>query len=97
MQRQVSGMHIAHDLMHNISVARIFDRGAKPQITCNDVIRNVQRVTFYGTKDERSEAGRLVWHVTKILLKGKDRTTSYSKKFYKYIKIGSRGEQINAT
>ena len=52
---------------------------------------------FSGTKDERSEAGSLVWLVTKILLMGKDRTASYSKKFYIYIKIGSRGEQISAT
>ena len=35
-----------------ISVARIFDCGGpKPQITCNDVIRNLEREIFCGGKD----------------------------------------------
>ena len=29
-----------------IGVARIFDGGGKPQITCNDVIRNFQKRNF---------------------------------------------------
>ena len=36
-----------------ISVARIFDweRGTKPQTTCNDVIRNFQKKKFLWDKD----------------------------------------------
>ena len=35
-----------------IGVARIFDRGGpKPQITCNDVIRNFQKKNFLWSKD----------------------------------------------
>ena len=34
-----------------IGVARIFDWGGKPQITCNDVIRNFERETFCGGKN----------------------------------------------
>ena len=34
-----------------VGVARIFDWGVKPQITCNDVIKNFERGTFCGGKD----------------------------------------------
>ena len=38
--------------MHNLGVARIFDWGSpKPQITCNDLIRNFERGIFSGGKD----------------------------------------------
>ena len=36
-----------------------------------------KRGTFCGTKNERSEAGSLVLHLTRIFLKGKTRTASY--------------------
>ena len=39
-------------VLTTIDVARIFDWGEpKPQITCNDVIRNFERGTFCGGKD----------------------------------------------
>ena len=37
--------------IQTIGVARIFDWGGKPQITCNDVLRNFYRGIFCGGKD----------------------------------------------
>ena len=61
-------------LVTSIGVARIFDwgGGAKPQITCNDVIKNFQKRTFCGAKilyNGRSEAVAW-WHLTRIFVKG---------------------------
>ena len=51
MQQQVSGMHIAHGLM--LRRSQDFGlRGAKQQITCNDVIRNFRKKEFY-EKDQK--------------------------------------------
>ena len=54
-----------------------------------------KRETFYGTKNERSKAGHLIWLVTWICYRG--RTKAASERFFYPIKIGRRGEQISAT
>ena len=55
-------------------VARIFNwGGAKPKITCNDVIRNFQKRNFLWDKDIEEWKIRscgLVWHLTESFLKG---------------------------
>ena len=62
------------EIVSNIGVARIFDWGEpKPQITCNDVIKNFKRGTFCGGKDivEWKIRNRgVVWHLSRTLLKG---------------------------
>ena len=64
---------------HNrrLGFARIFDwgGGGKPQITCNDAIRNFLKRNFLGGKniaESKSRNRDLVWLVTRILLKGED-------------------------
>ena len=49
----------------------------------------LKRETFYRTKNERSEAGGRVLHVTRIFLKGKTRTASY-KVLQMYQKLETR-------
>ena len=59
-----------HVLMVTIGVAKIFDWGGKPQITCNDVIKIFWKKNFLWGKDiVEWKIRSLVWHLTKILLK----------------------------
>ena len=50
-----------------------------------------KRETFYGTKNERSEVGGLVWPVTRILLKGKD----YNRKLISFTNILKLGDVVS--
>ena len=75
MQRPVSGMHIAHGLMHRRSLGFELGEGLDRK-SCNDVIRSFSKQGFYGTKNERSKAGRLIWLVTWIRYRGRTRTAS---------------------
>ena len=70
MQRQVSGMHIAHGFMHR----RNQDFALGGQIANHMQRRHEKfsRGTFYWRKNKRSEAEGLVWYGSRILLKGKD-------------------------
>ena len=69
MQHQVSGMHIAHGLMHRCS--QYFGLGGPNHkshaITSSEIF---EKREFLWAKNERSEAGGLVWHIIRILLNG---------------------------
>ena len=74
MQRPVSGMRFAHGLMHRRSLNFELGGGLNRK-SCNDVVRKfLKRGTSYGTKNERSKAGRLIWLVTWSCYRGRTRT-----------------------
>ena len=58
----------------NLGVARIFVwGGSKPQIICNNVIKNFRKRNFLWGKDiVKWKIKILVWHLTRILLKRED-------------------------
>ena len=70
MQRLVSGMHIAEGLIHRHSQNFGLKENHKSYAMTSSQI--FKKGTFYGTKNERSEAGGLVSHITTNLLKGKE-------------------------
>ena len=78
MPRLVSGMHIAHDLMHRRSLDFEFwiGRRAKLQIMQWRHQKFLKRGTFYGRKNERSKAGRLIWLITWIYYRGRTKAAS---------------------
>ena len=68
-------MHIAHGLIHRRSQDFGLN-GPNRKSHAMTSSKFFEKREFFGTKNERSEAGGLVWHVTRTLLKGRTRTAS---------------------
>ena len=72
MQQQVSGMHIAHGVMHMRTGSQDLGLGGPNRkslaMTSSEIF---EKREFLWAKNERSEAGGLVWLKIRILLKGK--------------------------
>ena len=73
MQQQVSGMHNAHGLMHKRTGSQDFGFGGPNRKShAMTSLEIFEKREFLWAKNERSEAGGLVWHKIRILLKGKN-------------------------
>ena len=64
MERPVSGMHIAHGLMHWRSLDFELGGGLNRKSHAMRSSEVFQKRTFYGTKNERLKSGGLIWYVT---------------------------------